>query len=354
MNRREFLRLGAVAGGTIVLGGVSRFGGSQASAAATEARGAKNVQAGLLWVANRIPGSIDLYNAPTGDRFANVRTGEGTLDVAVPLGAGKVYGSDESSGSISVVDAKTLTRMKVIPTGAGTKPHHMDSNPDGTLVYASLFGTNKIAAIDTATDTLIGTWQTGPANALAHGVAVTRDGSTLWVINGSGGPVRQIVELDARTGAMRRALSVGYDSSSITLTPNGKTGFVSDKTTNRIRIYDLETFAEVAAVSVSQPPDTMSLAHNGRILLVGLRGTPAAAAFVDLERLTSESLGLSTVAGTSTGHHALSPDSEFGFIAVDGPALPHIAVLDMGNRSVVARYACPGRPHGVIFERLDP
>lgn len=33
MERREFLRLGAVAGGTIFLGGVSRLGGSPASAA---------------------------------------------------------------------------------------------------------------------------------------------------------------------------------------------------------------------------------------------------------------------------------------------------------------------------------
>lgn len=353
MNRREFLKLGPAATGAIFVGRVSRFGKSQASAAATEVRGAKKVQAGRLWIANRIPGSIDLYDAATGDRLASVRTGDGTLDVALSPGLGKVYGSDESSGSISVVDVNTLTRIKVIPTGAGTKPHHMDSNPDGTLVYASLFGTNKIAAVDPFSDTIFRLWQTGPANALAHGVAVTRDGSTLWVINGSGGPVRQIVEMDAHNGAIIRTLSVDYDSSSIALTPNAKTGFVSDKTTNRIRIYDLETLTEVAAASVSQPPDTMSLTNNGKTLLVGLRGTPAAAAFVDLETLMSESLGLSTVAGTSTGHHDLSPNSHFGFISVDGPAPPHIAVLDMRNRSVLARYTDPGRPHGVIFEPLS-
>ena len=321
--------------------------------AALESKPAKKVQPGRVWIANRIPGSVDLYDARTGTRLASVRVGNGTLDLALPPDVGKIYASDESSGTISVVDVNTLERVAVIPTGAGTQPHHMDANPDGTLVYVSLHGTNKLAAVDTATDTLAWVVTLGPPGAHVHDTAINAACDTLWVTNGSGGPYFAINELDAYTGQVRRTKAVDFDWSEVALGKNETTLLASDKTMNRIRMFDIATLDEIGFAPVPQPPDTMSLTNDGKTLLVGLRGTPATCAFVDLETLTTTVLPLSSATGTSTGHQDLSRNSKWGFMAVDGVnAPPQIAVLDMENQAVHARWPDPGRPHGVIFEPL--
>jgi YVTN family beta-propeller protein len=322
-------------------------------ATASESKPLKKVEPGRVWIANRIPGSIDLFDARSGTRLDSVRVGDGTLDIALPAGAGKIYASDESSGTISVVDVNTRQRVAVIPTGLGSKPHHMDANPDGSLVYASLFGTNKIAAVDTATDTLAWEVTLGPAGARVHGTAINAAGGTLWVTNGSGGSYFAIHELDAHTGIVRRTKQVDFDWSEVALGRNETTLLGSDKTNNRIRVFDIATLEEIGSAPVPQTPDTMSLTNDGKTLLVGLRGNPATCAFVDLETLTTTALSLSTGAGTSTGHHDLSSNSKWGFISVDGAnAPPHIAVLDMESQTVHSRWDDPGRPHGVIFDPL--
>ena len=326
--------------------------GFSATAAAQAAHDDRiKVQPGHVWIANRIPGSIDLFDARSGTKLGSTRTGNGTLDIALPAGVGKIYGSDESSGTVSVVDVNTLAVVAVIPTGAGTKPHHMDSNPDGTLVYVSLFGTNKIAAINTATDTLAWVQTLGPAGALVHGTAINAAGDTLWVTNGSGSSFTAMNELDAHTGAVRRTQVVAFDWSEVALNKNETQLFASDKTNNLIKVFDIATLSEVGAAPVPQPPDTMSLTNDGKTLLVGLRGTPATCAFVDVETLTTTTLRLSSGTGTSTGHHDLSSNSKWGFISVDGAnSPPHVAVIDIKERTVHARWDDPGRPHGVIFE----
>jgi len=312
---------------------------------------AEEIQPGHVWVANRIPGSVDVFDASSGTKLRSVRVGDGTLDLALPNGTGKIYASDETSGTISVLELDTLQRVAVVPTGAGSKAHHMDANPDGTLVYVSLFGTNKIAAIDTETDTLAWVVTLGPAGAVVHGTAINAAGDTLWVTNGSGGPFFAINELDAHSGTVRRTKVVDFDWSEVALNHNETALFASDKTKNRIRVFDRFTLDEVGSAPLPQPPDTMSLTRDGRTLLVGLRGNPALCAFVDLPSLTTTLLPLSEGKASSTGHHDLSPDGRWGFISVDGAdGPPHIAVLDMRKRSVHARWDDPGRPHGIIFD----
>ena len=346
---RRFVQALAGLLAVMVFAGADGFGWNSSE----QGGGPTKVQPGLVWIANRIPGSIDLFDARSGTKLGSTRTGNGTLDIALPAGVGKIYGSDESSGTVSVVDVNTLAVVAVIPTGAGTKPHHMDSNPDGTLVYVSLFGTNKIAAINTATDTLAWVQTLGPAGALVHGTAINAAGDTLWVTNGSGSIFTAINELDAHTGAVRRTQVVAFDWSEVALSKDETQLYASDKTFNRIRVFDVATLTQVAEVPVPQNPDTMSLTNDGMTLLVGLRNTPATCAFIDLVNLTATTLQLSTGVGTSTGHHDLSDNSKFGFISVDGiNAPPHIAVLDMTSQTVFARYPDPGRPHGVIFEAL--
>src|SRR5207249_2538661 len=161
-----------------------------------------------------------------------------------------------------------------------------------------------------ATDTLAWVMTIGPAEARVHGTAINAAGDTLWVTNGSGGSFFAINEVDAHTGAVRRTKVVDFDWSEVALNKDETQLFASDKTNNRIRVFDIATLDEIGFASVPQPPDTMSLTNNGKTLLVGLRGSPATCAFVDVNTLTTTSLQLAAGSGTSTGHHDLSTNSK--------------------------------------------
>jgi putative hemolysin len=80
-----------------------------------------------------------LETAPTTSRFP---AGVGKI-------YGKIYGSDDTSGAISAVGVNTLPRVTIIKTGAGTKPHHMDSNRYGTSTWirrrCTIAGTTPVA-----------------------------------------------------------------------------------------------------------------------------------------------------------------------------------------------------------------
>ena len=76
--------------------------------------------------------------------------------------------------------------------------------------------------IDTSTSTVVDTVDVGQ---LPYGVAVTPDGSTIYVANQVSGTVSVI---DAATNTVNATLNVGTTPTEITITPDGTRAYVTD------------------------------------------------------------------------------------------------------------------------------
>ena len=167
--------------------------------------------------------------------------------------SGKIlYVANENDNTVTVIDIE-----KRVPLGevqVGVEPEGMGLSPDGKILVSTSETTNMAHFIDTQTRRIV-------ANVLVDArprfAEFKRDGSELWVSSEIGGTVSVIdpVKHEVMTkigfdipGLRREAIqAVG-----ISITKNGKTGFVALGPANRVAVINGETHAVQKYLLVGQ------------------------------------------------------------------------------------------------------
>lgn len=356
LNTSRFRLTGVV--GLVVLMGVGV--GEVAAGAPAHLPGSS----GTLWVTNRTPvvdgldptaGSVTVFDAGTLAVIDTITVGSKPTAVLRAKGTDKVYVSNGSpSNSVSVISRDTLSVIDTIEMGAASDPHHMAQSRDGSAVYVALFGTNKVAVIDTATDTVRTLEASGNPRAKTHAVWTGKDG-TLYATNSLGSAASSdqgtVSAIDVSTGSLLWEIVVGRNPSEVLVTNSGKTAYVTVRTEDAVKVLDLTVDPPTvsATVPIGKQPDTLQLTNDHRTLVVALRGAPAVTL---LDTVTLETRTV-VVAGTTTGHQWLSANGRYTFLAVVEPSgQSGVAVIDNRTAEVVSGYQFPGTadPHGVFFE----
>jgi YVTN family beta-propeller protein len=298
---------------------------------------------GTVWVTDRLLNRVGAFDAATGLNEANIPVGLNPIGVVAPKHTGKVYVSDENSNTVSVVSKETLSVIATIATGS--RPHHLVASNGGDRVYVAEFGQNTVAVIDTAIDAVVNRCVAGPPAARTHAPWVTSDG----ILYATNSVDNTIAAMDADSCVPLWRLPIGNNPSEVLVTRDGATAYVSVRNENKVKVVDTASQTIVGEVDVGTMPDTLQLTKNERTLIVTLRGTPAQVTYVDTETLAAQQV---TLAGTIAGHHWLSNNSRFTYVAVEGPG--SVVVLDNHSREVAATFLWPGtRPHGVYFDKQD-
>ena len=313
---------------------------------------------GTVYVTERgaTPGTAAAFDAATGHVLWKTDVGKLPIGIVRPRGTEKVYTSDEGSNQMSVLERRTGKVLRTI--GMGPQPHHLMASRNGKTIYVGEFGHNQIGVIDTATDQrLAGYVASRLADARTHAVWITRDGKDLYATNTRVDRTQKgdVAKLDARTGRLECNVEVGADPSEILVTPNGKLGYVSVRREDKVKELDLRGPCPVLTgheAQVGAMPDTLQLTGDGDTLIVALRGTPAQIALMDTRSFAVRTVDIP--GHTTTGHHWLSADSRFTFVAAESAEGPgSLAVVDNEAAALVADHPYPGgsRPHGVFAER---
>ena len=308
---------------------------------------------GTVFVTERQFGTLSALDAASGDVRWTTAVGGSPIGVTLPHGTGNVYTSDEGPDQVSVLDARTGVRTAIIPMGPD--PHHLMAGADGRRLYVAEFGHNQVGVIDTALGQRVAGFTASPlADARTHAVWITNDG-VLYATNSRSNRdlPGDVAKLDARTGALLCNTMVGPDPSEILVTADGRVGYVSVRRQNRVKELDLtgecpQLTGREAVVGTQ--PDTLRLTNDGTTLVVTLRGNPAQVSFLDT---ASFAVRIATIPGhTLAGHHWLSANGKFTFVAAESVGAPgSLVVMDTESGQVLADYPCPAgsRPHGVFF-----
>ena len=217
---------------------------------------------------------------------------------------------------------------KRIELAPGSRPHHVHRSTRGDLVAFGLYGTDKVAVVDT--DDRIAARPVGHRSEAARAAAITpavfsRDGKTLYVASDA---TSQVIALEPRTGEVLWRMDVP-GAHELAVSRDGKTAFVTRRTLNRVSVIDLKqrTYTDVLTLGL---PDTMRLAAGGKLLTIGLRTTPAQVAVVDTRTFEYELVRIGPMLDTTTvaGHQWTSPNGRYTFAAYEGGTNPGIAVID--------------------------
>ena len=308
----------------------------------------------------------------------------------------RVYLSDQSSNTVSVVDPSTDTLLGVIRLGdttpANLSPlyrgqllvHGMGFSPDHrTLVVVSI-GSNSVTFIDTATNRVR---HTGYVGRSPHEAMFTPDGKEVWVtVRGED----YVQVLDATTFWPTLRITVPNGPGMTIFSPDGRYGYVVSSLTPETVVIDTRTHKVIARVTQASPfsPDLaatpdgeqlwFTLKDIGKTQVVGARPPFSPIALLDTGAITNHVNfartaqgqfayvtvgGLNMVKVFTTGAqpalvatiptgdlpHGLWPSGDGTRLYVGLENANAVAVIDTASNQVVATIASGQSPQGMVY-----
>jgi YVTN family beta-propeller protein len=320
--------------------------------------------------------------SPAGDR---IYVGGGASN-DVKMFARAANGTFAAAGSIPIASAE---------------PSGLSLSPDGSRLYVALNMANQVAAIDTATNTIV---KRIPVGTYPYTTVVSADGSKVYVSNWGGripGPTDVTdgmfpVAVDPRTGipisgtvsvvdtasnAVIKTIDVGLHPTGLALSPSGDRLYVTNANSDTVSAISTVTDAVVKTLHVGgsghgresllgSSPNAVTVTPDGRTLYVA-NASQNAIAVVDVGARSDDAVqGLiptgwypTAVVVDSTGQR-LFIASGYGFGSI-APTVPPgggrsyqdrvgvVSILDVPNRKELARFTQQVRDNNDVLPPVD-
>ena len=161
---------------------------------------------------------------------------------------------------IDIYEAPTLKLLHRIP--ARSLPSHMNYSPDSRVVFVSLQGTDRLAAIDTASGRVLWNSKVGRTPA---GVLWNR-GRLLVGLMGEA----HFAVVNPADGHVERLIATGRGAHTMFLTHDQKQIYATNRVEGTISVLDPMSLAIVRTIRIPGGPDDMDFAPDGKIW-AGLR-----------------------------------------------------------------------------------
>ena len=278
-------------------------------------------------VTNKVVGEIKGVEAPHG--------------VAVAPDGSRIYVSEQSDFTLTVIDGKTLQVTKKIPLSGN--PNLVDITPDGRFLYVAIALTyndlsefpqikaNATGGVDVIDTASLSNVKTVPIKGGVHDLNVTPDGKYVIVGNSRGAkpPANVMSVLDTRTNeiAWTMPMSPAPSPMAVTKNPDGSTdkvyaqlggfnGFAVLDFATRVRTNQIK-LPEIAAEKQNRHggPSVshgIALTADQKTLLINsrLNSTLYAYSVPDLKLLGGVALG-----GKGAGWLTITPDDKTAYVA---------------------------------------
>ncbi len=207
-----------------------------------------------LWVTAEENKAVLELDTSSGRIVKSWKTDQETSHMVVPtLDEKKLYVSNIRSGSVTVITRAT-DAVKTIKTADGTEG--IAISPDGKEVWATNRAAHTISVIDTASDTVKETFESGGKMPIR--VKFTPDGKEVLVSNAQS---NMVSVFNAGTRALVAKIEVGMMPVGIQMTPDGKRAFVANTNANKVSVIDVAARKVLSTFETGNEPDGMAWAR---------------------------------------------------------------------------------------------
>ena len=262
----------------------------------------------------------------------------GHAAMAAETPARPVFVLNSLDATISVIDPRSWTETKRIPTGK--EPHHLYLSPDERSLLVANALSDSLTLVDPATAqvqrTITGIsdpyhlrfspdmkWFVTAANRLNH----------IDIYRWEGLQAAEPLKLAARVPAARTPSHLAIDSRSSTV-------FASLQDSDELLAVDLANQKPRWRVAVGKMPADVYLTPDDRLLFVGLTGDR----FVEVYDVTGATPRLVRRIETGEGAHAFRSRGDGRHLFVSNRVANTISKIDTQALSVVESYPAPGGP----------
>jgi YVTN family beta-propeller protein len=194
-------------------------------------------------------------------------------------------------------------------------PYAVVMAADGSRLYVSHHTAGVVLVVDPAARKMLNTIPVGKAPT---GLALSRDGATLYVADDDG----SVAVVDTKAGKVAGTVAAGRSAYGLALSKDGSRLFVCDRFLNRVVAVDAAKRQPVQAVAATREPLFAALDPEGKTLCVssllplGPSTDPEDSAAVDLyDAANLKSLGAVRLPSGCTDVHqvACSPDGKWAY-----------------------------------------
>ena len=244
--------------------------------------------------------------------------------------------------TVSVVYTPDLVEVDQIATC--TMPHGLRMAPDGLFLYSNCMMDDQVVEIDTRTFEVSRRFSVATGNEMALiGYEVGE------VVTGARGITR------AGQGSGNSGVPRAPQTCSPTWaepTPDGKSVFVACNRSNEILVLDRESWTLERKFPTGPAPYNLGITPDGRVLVASLKSAGQVQFF---DAATGESLAVVPSSTTVTHGVAITPDSRYAFVSVEGKGAEpgKVDVYDLGSFEMVGSAEVGQQAGGIIFWKME-
>ncbi len=215
---------------------------------------------GSVFLTSITTGSITMLDGKTLNKVAEFPT-EGTPS-GMELVGGQLYIVDQAKNRILILDPVLRKFSGQIDLAPKTAPKGIAALPNGKWMYVSQSGASDIAVIELASGKVLIRTKVHPGPGR---IALTPDGIYLVVLNVTSGEVTIISTYNQKVVT---TIKVGDMPSSLVISSDGKTAYVTNRVSNTVSVLDIEKRIVSATIKVGQSPSGIALSPDNSRLYV--------------------------------------------------------------------------------------
>lgn len=310
------------------------------------------VSADLLIVLNKSDHEAVLVDPATLQPVARLATGRGPHEVAVTPDGRTAYVANygmfgvfregqrvsEPGNTLTVIDLVTRTVRDTLDLGEYRQPHGLAVSRDGTRLWVTAEAAQSVLELDAATGALLKVWKTGQntSHMLAPGV----DEAKLFIANIRSGSATIIDRATDRV----TSLETGPGAEGVDFSPDGREVWVTNRADSSISILDARGDTLLAKIeSGGRFPIRVKFTPDGREAWVSCLQSDAVTVF---DARTRALLATIPVGAAPVGIQ-MSPDGTRAYVANTNADL--VTVFDVAARKVLATFTTGNEPDGMAW-----
>ncbi|MEM7415432.1 MAG: YncE family protein [Gemmatimonadota bacterium] len=250
--------------------------------------------------------------------------------------------------TVSVVYTPDLVEVEQIPTC--TMPHGLRMAPDGIFAYSNCMMDDQLVEIDTRT------FEVSRRFSVATGMegAIT-DYEAPEIMTGPNGLIRPMDRMAGHGAMGHGAMETMEPSCSPTWVQpaaDGQTLFVACNKSDEIVVVDRESWTMTRKFPAGRAPYNLGVTPDGRVLVASLKGSGEVEFF---DAATGESRAVVPSSTTITHGVAITPDSRYAFVSVEGKGAEpgKVDVYDLRTFAMIGSVEVGQQAGGIIFWRMD-
>jgi YVTN family beta-propeller protein len=286
-------------------------------------------------------------------QLALARGGMPALEGAAFTASGdRVYTADQTSNTVSVIDAGTNELLGTIalgdprPGGLGARydrqlgVHGLGFSADGSLLAVISVTSNAVTLIETATNRVRGTVYVGRA---PHEGFFTPDGRELWVaVRGE----NYVSVIDPVALRETRRIVTSDGAAMVVFRPDGRYAFVNSSNTAELAVVDTRTYQVVRRVPMpSRFSPNLAVSADGAEVWATLKDVGKT---VIIDARTFAVLGtIDTGPITNHVNFVTTASDKLAYVTIGGENAVKVYRRNGGNPTLIATIPTSDTPHGI-------